>query len=123
MRWHADAMTFSEPGDPTRAPEAPAAPIPPAQWAQPMYPGQPMQPIRTNLLAIIGFVGVFLMPVIGIVLGIMAKRQIAVTGEAGEGLAKWAYILGVLGTILQAVFFVVWIALFLQFTSLASTGP
>ncbi|TPW75808.1 DUF4190 domain-containing protein [Schumannella soli] len=117
-------MTSTEPGDPTpAAPGDEAAPQPPAQWPQPTHPAYPGQPIRTNLLAIIGFVGVFLMPVIGIVLGIMAKRQIAVTGEAGEGLAKWAYILGVLGTILQGIFFVVWIALFLQFTSMASTGP
>jgi hypothetical protein len=78
----------------------------------PALPPPPVAPIRTNTLALVGFIGVFFMPVLGIVLGIMAQRQIERTREEGRGLARAAVIIGVLGTAFQVVFFIVWASLF-----------
>jgi hypothetical protein len=63
--------------------------------------------VASFVLALLGYVGVavFVGPALGIVLGEVAKRQIARTGQAGLGLAKAGAILGaawfvlVLGTI------------------------
>lgn len=66
---------------------------------------------RTNTLAIIGFVASFMIPVVGIVLGVMAQRQIALSKEEGAGLAKAAVIIGVIGTALTVVFVVIWFAM------------
>ena len=42
----------------------------------------------------------------------MARRQIAVTHEGGRGLARAAVIIGVVGTTVQVIFFIVWLSLF-----------
>jgi hypothetical protein len=67
---------------------------------------------RTNLMALLGFIGAFLVPVVGIVLGVLAQRQIAVTGEEGAGLAKAGFIIGIAGTVFQVLFFVLWFVVF-----------
>ena len=72
----------------------------------------PTSPIRTNTLALVGFIGVFFVPVVGIVLGIMGQRQIERTREEGRGLARAAVIIGVIGTVAQTAFFIVWATLF-----------
>lgn len=69
-------------------------------------------PPKTNTLALVGFIASFMIPIVGIVLGAMAQRQIAVTQEGGRGLARAAVILGALGTTFQVVFFIVWLSLF-----------
>ncbi|UTT62878.1 DUF4190 domain-containing protein [Microcella humidisoli] len=69
-------------------------------------------PPRTNTLALVGFIASFMIPVVGIVLGIMAGRQIALTNEGGRGLARAAVIVGAVGTTLQVIFFIVWLSLF-----------
>ncbi len=69
-------------------------------------------PPRTNMLALVGFIGSFMLPIVGIVLGVMARRQIAVTYEGGRGLATAAVIIGVVGTTFQVIFFIVWLSLF-----------
>lgn len=69
-------------------------------------------PPRTNNLALVGFIASFMIPIVGIVLGVMARRQIAVTKEGGRGLARAAVILGALGTTFQVIFFIVWLSLF-----------
>lgn len=76
-----------------------------------MTSAQPPLP-RTNTLALVGFIASFMIPIVGIVLGAMAQRQIAVTHEGGRGLARAAVILGVLGAVAQLVFFIVWLSLF-----------
>lgn len=73
----------------------------------------PVTPRKINLLALIGFIGVFFASPIGIVLGVIAQRQIQVTHEDGRGLARAAVSLGVVFTALQLLFFVVWLSLFL----------
>ena len=69
-------------------------------------------PPRTNTLALVGFIASFMIPVVGIVLGVMARRQIAVTHEGGRGLARAAVYIGAAGTTFQVIFFIVWLSLF-----------
>lgn len=69
-------------------------------------------PPKMNTLALVGFIASFMIPIVGIVLGAMAQRQIAITQEGGRGLARAAVILGALGTTFQVVFFIVWLSLF-----------
>ncbi|MER3387769.1 MAG: DUF4190 domain-containing protein [Microcella pacifica] len=69
-------------------------------------------PPRTNTLALVGFIASFMLPIVGIVLGVMARRQIAVTHEGGRGLATAALIIGIVGTTVQVIFFIVWLSLF-----------
>ncbi len=69
-------------------------------------------PPRTNTLALVGFIASFMIPIVGIVLGAMAQRQIAMTKEGGRGLARAAVIIGALGATFQLVFFIVWLSLF-----------
>ena len=67
---------------------------------------------RTNTLALVGFIASFMLPVVGIVLGVLARKQMDVSGESGRGLARAAVFLGILGTLFQLAFFVVWLSLF-----------
>lgn len=87
---------------------------------QPVAPPPPFAaPVRTNTLALIGFIGVFFVPILGIVLGVLGRRQIAQTGESGDGLARAAFILGVIFTAFQVLFFIVWFAMF--FTAMSQS--
>lgn len=72
------------------------------------------RPPRTNTFALIGFIGVFFMPILGIIFGVLAQRQIAVTNEAGRGFARWALGLGIAGTAFYVLFFIVWFAMFFR---------
>lgn len=78
-------------------------------------PGPPGSP-RTSTLAIVAFIAAFTIPVAGIVLGVMARRQLSAPGstEGGAGLARWAVILGIAGTVFQTLFFVVWLWFFIS---------
>ena len=67
---------------------------------------------RTNTLALVGFIASFMLPVVGIVLGVLARKQMDVSGESGRGLARAAVVIGILGTLFQLAFFVVWLSLF-----------
>jgi hypothetical protein len=42
----------------------------------------------------------------------LARKQMDVNGESGRGLARAAVIIGILGTIVQLAFFIVWLVLF-----------
>ena len=53
-----------------------------------------------------------MLPVVGIVLGVLARKQMDVSGESGRGLARAAVVIGILGTLFQLAFFVVWLSLF-----------
>jgi hypothetical protein len=79
-------------------------------WGQPGYgpPGYGPPPgygypRPTNTLAILALVMAFVFSPVGLVLGIVARRQIRETGEQGDGLALAGIIVGGLGTAL-AVF-------------------
>lgn len=94
---------------------------PPPQYGQAGY-GYQVQPTTTNSMAIASLVcslcGAFVVPIIGSILGIIfghiAKKQIRVSGEAGDGLAIAGLIVGyifaglyVLGCLSYIVFVVV----------------
>ncbi len=92
----------------------------------PGYPGYanptPTRPLQsqTNTLAIVAFVLSFFISIGGLICGIIAKRQIAQTGEGGGGLATAAIVLSSIFMVLQ----VVWIIVVIAFVSHAiSTNP
>ncbi len=57
-------------------------------------------------------------------LGIIATRQLSFSSntEGGRGLARWAVIVGALGTTLQAAFFITWLTLFITLLTSHPTG-
>ncbi|NKY38196.1 DUF4190 domain-containing protein [Cellulomonas septica] len=77
--------------------------------------GHPVPP-RTSTFAIVAFIAAFMIPVAGIVLGVLARRQLSAPGstEDGAGLARWAVVVGIAGTVLQTLFFVVWLWFFVR---------
>jgi hypothetical protein len=69
-----------------------------------------MYPRQTNTMAILSLVLAFVFAPAGLVLGIMARKQIRQTGEDGDGLALAGIIVGGIATALFAlmiIFFVV----------------
>ena len=83
----------------------PTAPPPPgsAGYAVPDRP--------TNLMAILSLIGAFIAPPAGLVLGILAQRQIARTGEEGAGLAKAGAIVGGVFTAFIVMFVIAWLGM------------
>jgi hypothetical protein len=85
--------------------------------AQPPY-GPPMYIAvnPTNTLAILALVFAFLFPIAAIVMGHIAKKQIAQTGEQGEGMATAGLVLGYIftgiGALVCAGYVALWIGLF-----------
>ncbi len=76
----------------------------------------------TNIMAIISLVAAFVAPVAGLVLGIVAQRQIAQTGEDGASLARAGAIIGGVLTALGALFFIVWLIMFVSIMGMAWTS-
>lgn len=83
---------------------------------------QPVLPARTNTLALVGFLAAFVIPLAGLVLGVLARRELSAPGnvETGRGLARWATTIGVLGTLLQIAFVIIWLSLV---TAALNNGP
>lgn len=73
-------------------------------------------PAKTNLLALIGFIAAFMIPPAGVILAVFARRQLDAPGnaESGRGLARWAMVIGILGTFAQLGFFILWFSVFFQ---------
>lgn len=91
--------------------------FPPGYAQQSFAPGGHLPPAKPpmNVLAIIGFVGVFFLGIIGVVLGHIALSQIKRTGEGGRGFALAATIIGyvrVAGEILGAITLVAALGIF-----------
>ena len=84
-------------------------------YPSPGYPGPWRRP--TNTVAILALVMAFVFAPAGIVLGVVARRQIRQSGEEGDGLALAGIIVGSIAT----AFFV--LALVLPFVLLASIAP
>lgn len=84
----------------------------PAYLTSPQYtPGPP----PTNAAAVIGFIGVFFISLLGIILGHVALSQIKRRGESGRGFAIAALILGYLRFAAEFVlllFMIFWIGAF-----------
>ncbi|RFA16313.1 hypothetical protein B7R21_02750 [Subtercola boreus] len=60
-------------------------------------------PAKLNTLSIVAIIGGFLVPLVGIVLGFFALRQIKETGERGHGLAMAGIIVGIALTVIYAL--------------------
>ena len=57
------------------------------------------QPVHTSTLAIVAIILAIVVPVAGIVVGIIARRQVIRTGEQGRGLSTAAIIVGIALTV------------------------
>jgi hypothetical protein len=131
-------------GDPPPPPPPPGSPGPygqpgyagpqygPPQYAQPGYaqpgypvpgygaPGYPPVYVRpTNTMAILALVMAFVFAPAGLILGIVARKQIRQTGEDGDGLALAGIIVGGIVTAIFVFFIVLWI---IAFAALSNTG-
>lgn len=102
----------NQPPPPERPADAPPPPPQQAGYAPP--PSQQANPVGrpTNLLAILSLVAAFVFPIAGIVLGVIARKQIRETGEAGDGLAQAGLILSIVFTVLGLLVAIVGIVLF-----------
>jgi hypothetical protein len=83
-------------------------------YAPPPQFGRP-----TNTMAILALVMAFVFAPAGLVLGILARKQIARTGEEGDGLALAGMIIGGLFT---AFFVLILVFLIIAFAGLSSYG-
>jgi hypothetical protein len=80
--------------------------VPPAAPAyQPAPVGQ-----KTNTLAIVGFILSFFVTVAGIIVSVIALRQIKQTGEGGHGFALAGLIIGIVGTVIWVIYIIVAVA-------------
>jgi hypothetical protein len=62
---------------------------------------------KTNTLAIVALVvAIFCFPLVGAILGFVAKNQIKQTGEGGDGIATAAIVVGLLFTVLYGLYFI-----------------
>ncbi len=66
---------------------------------------------RTNTMAILALVFAFVFSPLAIVFGVVARKQIARTGEGGQGLATAGLVLGIVFVLVSLVSFVALIAL------------
>ncbi|MCV2490708.1 DUF4190 domain-containing protein [Geodermatophilus sp. YIM 151500] len=118
------AGTTGRPGQGSPTPAAPGygpppygAPYGPPGYADPAYgyPGPWRRP--TNTKAILALVMAFVFAPVGLVLGVMARKEIRRTGEEGAGLALAGVIVGGIVTGFYALLVVLWIAAFAAFST------
>lgn len=69
--------------------------------------GQQPQSQKTNLLAILSLVGAFVFSLAGLILGIIALKQIKQTGEQGRGLALAGIIISSISIVLVIIYVIV----------------
>lgn len=100
-------------GQPTYGQPGPGYGLPVGYATTPQY-GRP-----TNTMAILALVTAFVFAPGGLVLGILARKQIAKTGEDGDGLALAGMIIGGLIT---AFFVVMIVFMIIAFAGLSSYG-
>ena len=82
-----------------------------SQPYQPQPGYYPPPPAQTNGMAIAALITAFLFSPAGIVLGIVARKQIRRTGEQGWGMATAGLVIGVVLTVLWVLAIVLWIVL------------
>jgi hypothetical protein len=87
---------------------------PPPGYPQPYAYGRP-----TNTMAILALVMAFVFAPAGLILGIVARKQVRRTGEDGDGLALAAIITGGIFTAIYVLFIVIWI---IAVVSISSSG-
>jgi hypothetical protein len=91
-------------------------------YGQPAYGQQPGYAPQayarpTNTMAILALVMAFVFAPAGLILGIVARRQIKQTGEEGEGLALAGIIVGGLFTAIFVLLIVIWIIAIVSISS------
>ena len=86
---------------------------PPPGYGAPGYPPVYVRP--TNTMAILALVMAFVFAPAGLILGIVARKQIRETGEDGDGLALAGIIVGGIVTTIFVLFIVLWIVAFAAF--------
>ncbi|KOX29416.1 hypothetical protein ADK67_10765 [Saccharothrix sp. NRRL B-16348] len=82
-----------------------------SQPYQPQPGYYPPPATQTNGMAIAALITAFLFSPAGIVLGIVARKQIRRTGEQGWGMATAGLIIGVVLTVLWVLAVVLWVVL------------
>jgi Domain of unknown function (DUF4190) len=102
------------PPGPPRQPFPQSPPLPPHGMpvgSQPPYMTNPYvntnpeQQVRgTNVMSILSLVFAFVFPLLGIVFGHIARKQIRRTGEGGSGLATAGLVLGYIFTVLWILY-------------------
>jgi hypothetical protein len=132
-------------GQPAGQPGAPGYGPPPgygqppygqSQYGQPQYgqapygapgygppPGYPPHAYGrpTSTMAILALVMTFVFAPAGLILGIVARKQIRRTGEDGDGLALAAIIAGGIFTAIYVLIIIFWIIAFASFSSSSGT--
>src|SRR5918993_84354 len=106
-------------GDPP-PPAGPPPGYPPPGYGPPGYPPVYVRP--TNTMAILALVMAFVFAPAGLILGIVARKQIRETGEDGDGLALAGIIVGGIVTAIFVFFIVLWIIAFAAFAD-SGFGP
>lgn len=106
---------YGTPGYGTPAPYGP-------HGGQPYGPGW-YGPAPTNTMAILALVFAFVFAPVAIVLGVMARKEIARTGEQGHGLATAGMWLGIAFTALFVLLFILPFVFFLIVGAAAATTP
>src|SRR3712207_711248 len=107
----------------------PAGHGPPPGWSPPPQygpppgygyppPGYPVWRRPTNTMAILALVMAFVFAPAGLVLGVIARKQIRETGEEGDGLALAGIIVGGIATALFVLMFAFALAAFSSATSM-----
>ena len=103
--------------------DAPAAPPPhPAYAPPPGYGYPPAYGRPTNTMAILALVLAFVFAPAGLIMGIVARKQIRQTGEDGDGLALAGIIVGGIFTAMFVLLIAFWIVAFASISS-GSFGP
>ncbi len=91
---------------------------PPPGYAPPGYPPAYGRP--TNTMAILALVMAFVFAPAGLILGVIARKQIRRTGEEGDGLALAGIIVGGIAT---ALFVLMLVFMIVAFTAASTYGP
>jgi len=89
--------------------------FPPPGYGPPGYPAVYGRP--TNTMAILALVMAFVFAPAGLILGIVARKQIRQTDEDGDGIALAGIIVGGIVTAIVVFFIVLWIIAFAAFST------
>lgn len=116
QQYYAPQPGYQQPGYPPSGYPQPGYQQPPAgaygayYGYQPQYPPPPAR--GTNIMAIMAIVFAFVFSPLGIVFGIIARKQISRTGEEGDGLALAGLIVGAVFTVIMVLYIILMIVFF-----------